>query len=98
LTFGPRSSAGFIMQPMSTDFAWGRDVFAFAFAIQNLLWGVGQPIAGALADRFGTPRVLMTGAILYALGLSLMVYSNTPLVLTATLGILVGFGLSGASF
>jgi hypothetical protein len=56
LTFGPRSTFGFFMQPMSREFSWGRDVFGLALAIQNLLWGIGQPIAGAIADRFGSLR------------------------------------------
>jgi MFS family permease len=98
LTFGPRSTFGFFMQPMSKEFAWGRDVFAFSFAIQNLLWGLGQPFAGAIADRFGTPRVVAVGGLLYAAGLALMQYSNTPLALNATAGVLIGFGLSGCSF
>ena len=55
LSFGPRSSLGFFIQPMSREFAWGRDVFGLALALQNLLWGLGQPIAGAIADRFGRP-------------------------------------------
>lgn len=98
LTFGPRSTFGFFMQPMSREFAWGRDVFAFAFALQNLLWGMGQPFAGAIADRFGTVRVVAVGSMLYAAGLALMQYSNTPLALNATVGVLIGFGLSGCSF
>jgi MFS family permease len=98
LTFGPRSTFGFFMQPMSKEFAWGRDVFAFAFAIQNLLWGIGQPFAGAMADRFGTVRVVAIGGLLYAAGLALMRYSDTPLALNATAGVLIGFGLSGCSF
>jgi len=49
LSFGPRSSLGFFVQPMSREFAWGRDVFGLALALQNLLWGLGQPIAGAIA-------------------------------------------------
>lgn len=98
LTFGPRSTFGFFMQPMSKEFAWGRDVFAFAFAVQNLLWGLGQPFAGAMADKFGTMRVIAIGGIMYALGLALMRYSDTPLALNATVGVLIGFGLSGCSF
>jgi MFS family permease len=98
LTFGPRSTFGFFMQPMSKEFAWGRDVFAFAFALQNLLWGIGQPFAGAMADRFGTVRVVAIGGLLYAAGLALMRYSDTPLALNATVGVLIGFGLSGCSF
>ena len=56
--------------PMSVDLHWGRDVFSFAIAIQNILWGAAQPFAGALADKFGAIRVLSVGAILYALGLT----------------------------
>jgi MFS family permease len=98
LTFGPRATSGFFMQPMSRDFSWGRDVFGLAVAIQNLLWGIGQPIAGAIADRFGTVRVLSAGALLYAAGLILMSHSSTPLSLDLSAGVLIGFGLSGASF
>jgi MFS family permease len=98
LTFGPRSTFGFFMQPMSRDFSWGRDVFGLAVAIQNLLWGIGQPIAGAIADRFGTVRVLSAGALLYAAGLIIMSHSSTPLSLDLSAGVLIGFGLSGASF
>ncbi len=98
LTFGPRSSFGFFMQPMSQANSWGRDVFALAFAVQNLVWGIGQPLAGAIADRFGMVRVLWGGALLYGVGLALMSYSTTPGTLTLTAGVLIGFGLSGCSF
>ena len=86
------------LKPWSEVNAWGRDVFAFALAIQNLLWGVGQPFAGAIADRFGTVRVLSAGALLYALGLALMAGSSTPGLLDLSAGVLIGFGLSGCSF
>ncbi|MFB9264867.1 MFS transporter [Bradyrhizobium erythrophlei] len=98
LSFGPRSSLGFFVQPMSREFAWGRDVFGLAIAFQNLLWGLGQPIAGAIADRFGILRVMVVGALLYAAGLLLMRYSTTPLSLDISAGVLIGFGLSGSSF
>src|SRR5215510_8152031 len=62
LSFGPRSSLGFFVQPMSHEFAWGRDVFGLAIAVQNILWGLGQPFAGAVADRFGLFRVMCVGA------------------------------------
>ena len=97
-TFGPRSSFGLFLTPMSSAHGWGRDVFALAFAIQNLLWGVGQPFAGAVADRFGTIRVLCVGILLYAAGLALMTASTTPAVLDLTAGALIGFGLAGCSF
>lgn len=98
LSFGPRSSLGFFVQPMSREFAWGRDVFALAVAVQNLLWGLGQPLAGAIADRFGVMRVICVGALLYAGGLLMMRYSASPLSLNIGAGVLVGFGLSGCSF
>ena len=98
LTFGPRSTFGVFLQPMSHDLGWGRDVFALAIAVQNLLWGLGQPFAGAIADRYGTLRVLATGGLLYAAGLVLMRYAASPTILSLSTGVLIGFGLSGASF
>ena len=98
LGFGPRSSLGFFIQPMSGEFSWGRDIFGLALAIQNLLWGLGQPLAGAVADRFGVFRVMCVGAILYAAGLVVMRYAATPLSLDLGAGVLIGFGLSGCSF
>ncbi|MGB9113894.1 MFS transporter [Bradyrhizobium sp.] len=98
LSFGPRSSVGFFIQPIGREFAWGRDVFGLALALQNLLWGLGQPIAGAIADRFGVMRVVCVGALLYAAGLLMMRYAATPLSLDLGAGVLIGFGLSGCSF
>ncbi len=96
--FGPRSSLGLFLTPMSVSHGWGRDIFALALALQMLLWGVGQPFAGALADRFGSFLVLTGGAVLYAAGLVLMAYSTTPGMLYLTAGVLIGFGLAGSSF
>ncbi len=98
LSFGPRSSLGFFVQPMSREFSWGRDIFGLALAVQNLLWGLGQPVAGAIADRFGVMRVMCVGAVLYAGGLLMMRYAATPLSLNIGAGVLIGFGLSGCSF
>jgi MFS family permease len=98
LSFGPRSAVGQFLTPLSIANHWDRDVFSFALAIQNLLWGVGQPLAGGIADRFGTIRVLSVGAALYAAGLAIMAYSTTPAMLDLSAGVLVGFGLSGCSF
>jgi MFS family permease len=97
LTFGPRSSLGFFLTPLSQTNGWGRDVFALALAIQNLLWGLGQPIAGAIADKFGAPRVLCVGVLAYALGLYLTATAATPGMLSLSAGVLVGFGLSGCA-
>lgn len=98
ITFGPRASAGLFQIPMTVQFGWGRDTFGLALAIQNLLWGLGAPFAGAIADRFGTVRVLCAGAILYGLGLVTMAYATTPLQLHLGAGVLIGFGLSACSF
>src|SRR3979409_872560 len=97
LSFGPRWSLGFFVQPMGREFSWGRDVFGLALAVQNLLWGLGQPVAGAIADHFGVLRVMCVGAVLYAGGLFMMRYAATPLSLDIGAGVLMGFGLAGSS-
>src|SRR5215210_1092008 len=88
ITFGPRATAGLFQIPMTTDYGWGRDVFGLAIAIQNLLWGVGQPFAGAVADRFGAVRVICAGALMYGLGLVVMSQATTPAVLHLGAGVL----------
>ncbi|MFZ5691243.1 MAG: MFS transporter [Pseudomonadota bacterium] len=98
LNFGPRSTLGFFLTPISSANGWGRDVFGLAIAIQMLLWGAAQPFVGAIADRFGPVLVLSVGALLYAIGLSGMVFASTPGTMYLSAGVLVGFGLAGASF
>jgi MFS family permease len=98
LAFGPRSALGFFLTPLSSANGWGRDVFALAIATQSLLYGAAQPFAGALADRFGSQRVIVAGALLYALGIFLMAQASSPAMLYLSAGVLVGFGLSGCSF
>jgi len=98
ISFGPRSSLGFFLTPMSFANHWGRDVFAFALALQNLLWGVGQPIAGIIADRFGAARVMCAGGLMFAAGLALMAHATGAPALDLSAGLLIGFGLSGTSF
>jgi MFS family permease len=98
IAFGPRSTLGFFLTPLSSANHWGRDVFAFALALQNLLWGVGQPLGGIIADRFGSVRVLCGGALLYALGLVLMAHATSAPMLDLSAGVLIGFGLAGCSF
>jgi MFS family permease len=98
LGFGPRSVFGFFLQPMSQELGWGRDVFSLAVAIQNLLWGAALPFVGAIADRYGSFRVLSVGGVVYAGGLAMMAYATTPGSLYLSAGVLVGFGLAGASF
>ena len=93
-----RHAFGLFLQPMSTSQGWGREVFAFAIAIQNLVWGIAQPFAGRLADRFGDGRVIAGGAVVYAAGLALMAMSTTPGLLMLSAGLLVGLGLAGTAF
>lgn len=98
LTFGPRSAMGFFQLPMLADKGWDRTTFGLAMAIQNLFWGLGQPIFGALADRFGSWRVLSLGAVLYALGLYLMASADSATMLYISGGVLVGLGVAAGSF
>ncbi|ROL66408.1 MFS transporter [Pseudomonas vranovensis] len=98
LSLGVRHGFGLFLAPMSADFGWGRGVFAFAIALQNLIWGLAQPFAGALADRLGAAKVVMVGGILYAAGLVLMGMSDSALTLSLSAGLLIGIGLSGTSF
>jgi MFS family permease len=96
--FGPRSALGFFLTPMSSDNGWSREVFALSVAMQTLLYGAAQPFSGALADRFGTVRVVIVGALLYAVGIYMMAHATTPGELYLSSGVLIGFGLSGCSF
>jgi MFS family permease len=98
IAFGPRSALGNFLRPMSIDNGWDRGVFALAVAIQTLLYGAAQPFSGAIADRFGTLPVIIGGAVLYAAGIFMMAYADTPGLLYLSNGVLVGFGLSGCSF
>jgi MFS family permease len=98
ITFGARTSFGLFTEPLSALRGWDRETFALAIAIQNLMWGVGQPFAGAIADRFGAGRVLAAGGAVYALGVTLMAASTSGTTLALTGGVLVGLGLSGGSF
>ncbi|NVK42356.1 MAG: MFS transporter [Oceanospirillaceae bacterium] len=98
INFGLRSSMGFFMQPISSEFGYGREVFAFSLALQNLSWGLFQPIAGAVADRFGTFKALLGGAVAYALGLYVTANAESIWALHTGAGILIGMGISGTGF
>jgi predicted MFS family arabinose efflux permease len=98
VTFGVRTSFGLFTAPLADLHGWDRETFALAIAVQNLLWGVGQPFAGAIADRYGAGRVLAVGGAVYALGVALMSQATTPAGLVLSGGVLVGLGLSGGSF
>ncbi len=98
LSLGIRHGFGLFLPPMSAEFGWGREVFAFAIALQNLIWGLAQPFAGAVADRFGARRTIILGGILYGLGLLAMGLADSPWSLSLSAGLLIGLGLSGTSF
>ncbi len=98
LAFGPRSAMGFFQQPILDTTGWGSATFGLAIAIQNLAWGIGQPIFGALADRFGAYKSLAAGGLIYALGLYLMGTADAPVWLHIGGGILVGLGVAAGSF
>jgi MFS family permease len=98
LSFGPRSIMGLFLAPMTEAREWSREIFALSIAIQNIMWGIGQPLAGAIADRYGSGRVLAAGGLLYAAGLALMAWAPTPLWLNVSAGVLVGLGMAAASF
>ena len=95
---GLRHGFGLFMEPLSSELGWGRGVFAFALALQNLVWGLSQPFTGALADRFGAAKIIVAGGLLYALGLLFMSLSTSVLGMTLSAGLLIGLGLSGTTF
>jgi MFS family permease len=98
LSFGVRSTMGLFNYPISEFYEWNREVYGLAMAIQNLMWGIFQPVAGGLADRYGTMRVLIAGAVIYAAGVALMAISGTPAAIYLTGGLMVGMGIATASF
>ena len=97
LGFSIRASFGVFQIPIATEFGWLRADFSMAIAIQNLAWGIGQPVFGAIAERFGDRRAIVAGALLYAAGLVLSSFAVTP-GQHWLLEILVGFGIAGTGF
>ena len=96
-SFAVRASFGVFQIPVAAEFGWARAEFSLAIAIQNLAWGIGQPIFGALAERFSDRRAIIGGALLYAAGLVLSAYAITP-GQHQLLAILIGFGIAGTGF
>src|SRR5260370_30437237 len=94
LALGTRQSFGLFLRPMSIDLGCGREVFSFAIALQNLVWGLGMPVAGAIADRYGAGGGLTLGGLAYGLGLVGVARSQTPLHLGVTTGFVIGLGLA----
>lgn len=98
LSLGVRATFGLFMQPMGLEHGWGREVFSLAFAIQNLVWGISAIFMGILADRVGSGRTIAVGALLYALGMLGMCFSQTEMELYLTAGLIVGLGQAGTTF
>ena len=96
--FGIRSSFGLYLDPMTVAKGWSRETFALAMAIQNLLWGIGVPIAGAITDRYGPGLVIAVGAVIYGIGVAGMAGSDSGLALHLSGGLLVGLGVAFTSF
>lgn len=98
LAFGPRSAMGFFQLPILQDTGWDRATFGMAMALQNLCWGLAQPLFGLIADKYGTWRVLGVGAALYIAGLVVMALAPTPAWLHIGGGVLIGLGVAACSF
>ena len=96
--FGIRSTMGVFLVPVTEQYEWGRSIFAFAAAVQNICWGLSQPLFGVIADKFGYGRVILFGMICYLAGLALMVVATSPFGFYMSNGVLIGFGLSGTTF
>ena len=96
--FGVRSAFGLFLEPITLDKGWSRETFAIAMAIQNLLWGLGVPIAGALADKYGPVRVISLGAVLYAIGVYGLANAETTTMLHITCGLITGLGIAFSAF
>ncbi|MEM8597455.1 MAG: MFS transporter, partial [Pseudomonadota bacterium] len=98
LSFGVRSVFGIVLDPMSTEFGWPREIFSLSLAIQNMVWGLAQPFFGLIADRYGDRRALWLGLAVYLAGMALSALGVTPLMQHLGAGVFVGMGIAGTAF
>ncbi|MDR3370235.1 MFS transporter [Rhodoferax sp.] len=98
VSMGIRHGFGLWLQPIVQDRSWNRETFALALALQNLVWGFSGIFAGMLADRFGAFRVIVAGALFYALGLVGMAYATSALMFSLTAGVLIGLAQAGTTY
>jgi predicted MFS family arabinose efflux permease len=98
LSMGIRHGFGLWLQPVTMDRGWTRENFAFALAVQNLVWGLAGPFAGMIADRFGAWRVLIVGSLLYGGGLALMAVSQSVAGFTGSAGVMLGMAQAGTTY
>lgn len=98
LALGIRLPQGLFLMPVTTDRAWSREAFGFRIALHNLIWGVAQPFAGMIADRFGSARAMAAGVAVYAAGLLLISGAANPMEFSLSAEVLIGAGLSGTAY
>jgi MFS family permease len=98
LSFGIRSVFGVVMDPISETFGWPREVFSLSIALQNIVWGFGQPVFGWIADRFGDRRAIWLGFWLYLAGMALTTFGYAPWMMHTGAGVLIGLGVAGTAF
>ncbi|USG60117.1 MFS transporter [Sneathiella marina] len=98
VAMGSRAVFGLFLEPVSTDMGWGREIFGLALAIQNLVWGLSQPFAGMIADKYGSGKTLLVSGLVYSGGIFLMSQTSSQTELHLSAGLMVGLGLAGTGF
>lgn len=98
LSMGIRHGFGLFNMPITSANGWGRETFALAIALQNLIWGFAQPVAGALADRYGPFKIMILGGLMYAVGLIGMALTNDPWLFHLAGGLSIGIGLAATTY
>lgn len=98
MAIGVRHAFGIFLFPVTMEYGWNREIFSFAIALQNLVWGLAQPLVGMVADRSGARRVVVAGVVCYGIGLFGMAFGNTPLAFTISAGLIIGIALACTTF